>query len=192
MISLARLTSFVFFLLSLSFLACALPTSTTSDFKELATRDEGGEAVLKMITDLRATLNVDIKVLTECSTIAQVNAQVEVVVNRVAVVAKEVADLEAHKYVSAEIKAKIAAEVFACISLIAQACLNLYAKFGLVVLLAIFAKLDLCIHLFLVNIGACIDGIIDLIAKLVVGTCAEALVKVRFNLCANLLAVVAI
>ncbi|QRV84199.1 hypothetical protein RhiJN_12215 [Ceratobasidium sp. AG-Ba] len=189
---LARLTSFVFFLLSLNFLACALPTSAPSNFKELAARDEGGETVLKMITSLHTTLNADIKVLTECSTVAQVKAQVDVIVGHVIVVAKAVEDLGAHKYASAEIKAKIAAEAFACISLMVQACLNLSVKFGLVVLLAIFVKLDVCTHLLLVNLGSCIDGITEIVAKLVVGTCAEALVKLHFTLCTNVLVVVGI
>ena len=40
------------------------------------------------------------------------------------------------------------------------------AKFGIVVVLALFAKIDLCLQLLLVNLGVCIDGVVVLVAKM--------------------------
>jgi hypothetical protein len=52
------------------------------------------------------------------------------------------------------------------LQVILHACLRISVKFGLVVVLALFAKIDLCLKVLLLNLGICIEGIVVLIANL--------------------------
>ncbi|KAG9076875.1 hypothetical protein FRC06_009237 [Ceratobasidium sp. 370] len=185
-----RLTSFLLFVLSLSFLTCALPTPAAAGSKELAARHGSGQDVLTIIGDLKAKVDAEVVVMTACGTLAEVKAEVDVLFGLVEVAAKAVLAVGANIEVDAEIKAKIAAEVAAIISAIVQACLSVSVKFGLAVLLAVFVQIDVCLHLLLVNLGICIEGIVAVVAKLVVGVSIQAIVKLHLGLCASVLAIV--
>ncbi|KAG8735552.1 hypothetical protein FRC10_010409 [Ceratobasidium sp. 414] len=161
-----RLTSFLLFVLSLSFLTCALPTPVVAGSKELAVRNGGAQDVLSILVDLKAKVDAEVVVLTGCSTLAEVKAEVDVMVGLVEVAAKAVLAVGVNIEVDADVKAKIAAEVAAIISVMVQACLNISVKFGLALVLAIFAKIDVCLHLLLINLGICIEGIVAVVAKL--------------------------
>jgi hypothetical protein len=54
-----RLTSFLLFVLSLSFMTCALPTPPVAGSRDLAVRTEGGQALLAIFTDLYAKVQAD-------------------------------------------------------------------------------------------------------------------------------------
>ncbi|KAG9089253.1 hypothetical protein FS749_001493 [Ceratobasidium sp. UAMH 11750] len=185
-----RLTSFLLFVLSLSFLTCALPTLAPAGSQDLAVRTGSGQDVLDIVLDLKAKVKAEVAVLTGCGTVAEVKAEVDVIVDLVEVAAKVILGVGAHIEVDADIKAKIAVEVAAIISVIVQACLSVSVKIGLVLVIAIFAKIDVCLQLLLVNLGICIEGIVAVIAKLVVRISVEAIIKLHLNLCASLLTIV--
>jgi hypothetical protein len=46
-------------------------------------------------------------------------------------------------------------ETYTPLQLLVNACLAVSVKFGIVLLLGIFVKIDLCLHLLLVNLGGC-------------------------------------
>jgi hypothetical protein len=58
-----RLTSFLLFVLSLSFLTCALPTPAVPGSNELAARHGGADAVVALIVDLQAKVDVHVKAI---------------------------------------------------------------------------------------------------------------------------------
>jgi hypothetical protein len=58
-----RLTSLVLFVLSLSFLVCARPTSIVSDCTGLAVRDVSTDKLVSLMVDLRAKVEASCKVL---------------------------------------------------------------------------------------------------------------------------------
>ncbi|KAG8727352.1 hypothetical protein FRC10_006163, partial [Ceratobasidium sp. 414] len=137
-----RLASFLLFVLSLSFLTCALPTPAVAGSKELAVRNSCAQDVLSIVVDLKVKVDAEVAVLTGCGTLDEVRAEVDVIVGLVGVASKAILAVGANIEVDAEIKAKIAVEVAAIISAIVQACLSVSVKFGLAIVLAIFAKID--------------------------------------------------
>jgi hypothetical protein len=54
----------------------------------------------------------------------------------------------------------------ALFQLIVQLCLRLSVKFGLAVMIAISAKVDICLNLLIVNLSVCAQGIAPTIAKM--------------------------
>ncbi|KAG9107963.1 hypothetical protein FRC07_008558 [Ceratobasidium sp. 392] len=187
MLAFTRLTSFLLFVLSLSFLTCALPTPAAVDSNELVARTGGANAVLGLVVDLKVKVEVEVGVLAACATLADVKAQVDVIVGLVEAVAKAILTIGAKIEADVELKAKIAAEVAAIINLIVQACLKVSVKFGLALVIALFAKIDICLHLLLINLGVCIEGIVGLVAKLVVDVSLQAILKLHLSLCASVL-----
>ncbi|KAG9102604.1 hypothetical protein FRC07_010204, partial [Ceratobasidium sp. 392] len=83
--------------------------------------------------------------------------------------------------------AQIAAEVAAIINAIIQASLEVSAKFGLALVAAIWAKLDVSLHLLLTNLGISIGGIIVLVAKLITAATFKAIVDLNLALLAHIL-----
>ncbi|CAE6444049.1 unnamed protein product, partial [Rhizoctonia solani] len=58
------------------------------------------------------------------------------------------------------------------------------------VLLALLAKIDVCLQLLLVNLSVVVEGIVVLVAKLVVGLTAQVFANLHLNLCLSLLGLV--
>ncbi|KAG9096657.1 hypothetical protein FS749_008041 [Ceratobasidium sp. UAMH 11750] len=179
-----RLTSFLLFVLSLSFLACAVPTTAAVGSKDLAARcDNCGKDVLGIAKALKADVFVFAEAVAKVDTVAKVEALVNPLIVKVKGAAEKIRGLGVLADVDAVTKAQIVAEVVAIIYAILQVCLSLSAKLGLSVLVAIFAELDACLQLFLLELGICIAGIVELILKLLLGACAKIFVELDFGLC---------
>jgi hypothetical protein len=120
--------------------------------------------------------------LVECTTVGEVKAQVGVLVAHVEACAKAILALGVNIDVDAEVKADIAAKIAAIIAvrstrfsapvplthdpkIIVQACLSVSVKFGIVVVLAIFAPIDVCLRLLISNLDICVVGIVAVIVK---------------------------
>ncbi|KAG9093812.1 hypothetical protein FRC07_011410, partial [Ceratobasidium sp. 392] len=116
MLAFTRLTSFLLLVLSLSFLTCALPTAATVDTEELAARTVAGQVVLNEVVHLKTKIDVATEVLVACVTIAEVKAQVNVIVALIEVASKAILATGASIVVDAALKAQIAAEVAAIIN----------------------------------------------------------------------------
>jgi hypothetical protein len=112
-------------------------------------------------------------------------AKVEVLVADVTACAKAILAIGANIEIDAAVKADIAVKVAAIIAVslapsipsiffsltvlfqvIVKACLSVSVKFGIFVVLALLAKIDICLQLLLINLGICIDGIVVLVAKM--------------------------
>ncbi|KAG8694646.1 hypothetical protein FRC08_008345 [Ceratobasidium sp. 394] len=188
-----RLTSFLLFVLSLSFLACALPSTAAAGSKDLAARcDNCGQNVLGIVGALKTEVDVVVAALAKVDKVADVEALVNPLIVKVETAAKAILAIGALANVDAVTKAQIVAEVVALIYVILQVCLSLSVKLGLSVLVAIFVKLDACLHLLLANLDICIVGILEIILKLLAGVSADIFAKLGFSLCLEIFAFIGI
>ncbi|KAB5592755.1 transmembrane protein [Ceratobasidium theobromae] len=185
MLAFSRLTSILFFVLSLGLLTYALPTES----KALAARHTGQELV-DLVVGLRAHVEADVGVLAHITAVADLSASVDVLVGHVTTCAKAIAALGANIEVEAAVKANIAAEVAAIVIAIVQVCVSIVAKFGVLVVLTLLAKIDICLQLLLVNLGVCVGGLIQLVAAIVVKLGVSVFASVHLGLCINVLGLI--
>ncbi|CAE6481173.1 unnamed protein product [Rhizoctonia solani] len=161
----SRLASFFLFVFSLGLLVFALPTAPCGNnaFATLLSQDKV-TVLFCLVAHPDAkfntnTLFVDIQACTKV------------------IVALGPVKLDA------KVEPDIAAKIAAIILVIVKACVEVTVKLSLEVVLAIFAKRDLALKCLLVNIGICVEGIMIVIAKIVVSSRNDLLVKLNFKLC---------
>ncbi|KAG8694793.1 hypothetical protein FRC08_008253, partial [Ceratobasidium sp. 394] len=60
-------------------------------------------------------------------------------------------------------------------------------KFGILVVLTLFAKIDICLKLLLVNLNICIGGILTLIAEALASATVGVLGQIHLSACLSVL-----
>ncbi|CAE6394588.1 unnamed protein product [Rhizoctonia solani] len=186
MLAFTRLTSILLFVLSLGFLVSALPTTES---KALAARHASDDLV-GLIVDLKAKVDVDVKAIVAVEAVVDLAAKVEVLVADVTVCAKAVLAIGANIDIDASVKADLAVKVAAIITVIVNLCVSLVAKFGILVVVGLLAQIDFCLQLLIGNLGACVDGIITAIAKIVIDLGVSVFASVHLGLCINVLGLI--
>ncbi|KAJ1306359.1 hypothetical protein OPQ81_007365 [Rhizoctonia solani] len=189
MIAFSRLTSILLFVLSLGFLVSALPTAV--DNKALAARHASDDLV-GLIVDLQAKVDVDVKAIVAVDAAVDLAAKIDVLVADVTACAKAIVAIGAKIDIDASVKADLAVKVAAIISVIVKLCVDLVAKFGILVVVGLLAKIDVCLQLLIVNLGVCVEGIISLVANIVVKLGVSVLASVHLGLCINVLGLIGI
>ncbi|CAE6397236.1 unnamed protein product [Rhizoctonia solani] len=180
MLAFSRLTSFLLFVLSLSFLTCAAPTPKSN---ELAIRGEGaGEAgvLVAACVDLRIKVVAHAEVIAKFNDLAMVKAAVEVVVKDLKVYADLVLKVKGVK-VDADVQAEIAAHLLVIVNAIVKICASIIAKFGLSVCLDIIATLQVALKLVIDNLEICIVGFVNVFVKLITDVQLKAIANVRLD-----------
>ncbi|CCO36727.1 hypothetical protein BN14_10870 [Rhizoctonia solani AG-1 IB] len=190
MLAFNRLTTVLFFVLSLGFLVSALPTAA-SNANELAVRHES-EQLSTLVLGLQADVDVCINAIGGLKATADIFAQVDLVVEKINTCAAAILALGANLDIDASVQADIAASVGAIIEVIVKLCVDLNAKLGIIIVLGLFAKIDACLQLLLTNLGVCVSGIISLVAKVVLNVGVEAFASVHLGLCASVLGLVGV
>ncbi|KAB5592799.1 transmembrane protein [Ceratobasidium theobromae] len=185
MLAFSRLTSILFFVFSLGLLTYALPAES----KALATRQAANNLV-DLVTDLEARVKVDVGSIASVTVIADLAAEIDVLVADVTACAKAVAAIGANIDIDASVKADLAVKVAAIVTAIVQVCVSIVAKFGVLVVLTLLAKIDICLQLLLVNLGVCVEGIIKLVAGIVVKLGVSVFAQVHLGLCINVLGLI--
>ncbi|KDN33652.1 hypothetical protein RSAG8_13253, partial [Rhizoctonia solani AG-8 WAC10335] len=188
MLAFTRLTSILLFVLSLGFLVSALPTAV--DSKALAARHS--DDLVGLIVDLQAKVDVDVKAIVAVDAVVDLAAKVDVLVADVTACAKAVVAIGVNVDIDASVKADIAVKVAAIITVIVQLCVDLVAKFGILVVVGLLAKIDLCLQLLLVNLGVVVQGLIVLIVNIVVKLGVNVFVQAHLGLCINVLGLIGI
>ncbi|KAG8729769.1 hypothetical protein FRC11_008048 [Ceratobasidium sp. 423] len=186
MIAFSRLASFLFFMLSLSFLTCAAPTSGKT--QELAVRGGDCNTVLNALVDVEAKLKGHLDVCVNADVLADVNVNL---------IAKVVADINACvdvvakvgviANVDAKVKADIVARIAAIVTLCARILIKLSAKLSVSVMASICAQIDVCLKALLVALNVCISGVVGLSLKAIVDLTVVVFIKVKLALCADVL-----
>ncbi|CAE6384337.1 unnamed protein product [Rhizoctonia solani] len=200
----ARLFSFIAFLLSVGFLAQALPTtagnglavrdystpagynggspgsgspSTPSYSKESSPsyKEDKGPSSIDLVSVV-VKLEKDLGVVCkELEASVDINAATVAVDKIVIIIKAFVAIIVGVKVdLSVDIKTQIAVQIVACISLIVKALAAVCVRLGADVCVALIAKIDVCIQLLLITINVCVDGILAIIISL----CAKLDVQV--------------
>ncbi|CAE7197554.1 unnamed protein product [Rhizoctonia solani] len=195
-----RLFSVLTFLLSLGFIAHALPAAPHAG---LAIRDyspapsnggynkpTSGQGVLDVVLDLKVKVDGHLGVLAKASVLADVKVAVEALVIDVKACAAALVGVKVD--VDAEIKAKIAATIVVIISAIVKVCAAVSVKIGVQACLALWAQIDVALHLLILTLNVCITGFLQVLIKLCLNLDAEiiaALKLVRLDLCVRILVI---
>ncbi|CAE6535572.1 unnamed protein product [Rhizoctonia solani] len=189
MIAFTRLTTFLLFVLSLGFLACAAPTSDNT--QALAVRSGDCNALVDALVDLEVKLKAHLDVCVNADVLADVNVNlVAKVVADVDVCTKAVLAIGAIADVDAKIKLDIIAHIAVIVKLVAQILIKISAKLSVSVMAKICAQIDLCLKALLVALNVCIDGVVGLALKAIVDLTVVVFIKVKLVLCADILGLV--
>ncbi|KAG8719459.1 hypothetical protein FRC08_002773 [Ceratobasidium sp. 394] len=196
-----RLFSIVTFLLSLGFIAQALPTPAAHG-GALAAREYGAAAVyarsdaygngapantkngggdppvdvLAIVVGLKVKVDPIVAMLGAATCLDDAKVQVDALVAEIKVVIAVLPTVLIA--VSAEVKAKIAAIFVEIFIAIITACAAVSVRLGVAVCLSLWAQIDVCLHALLLALNVCCGGIIAIVAKL----CLE----LDASVCANL------
>ncbi|QRV81737.1 hypothetical protein RhiJN_09752 [Ceratobasidium sp. AG-Ba] len=197
MLSFARLASFLLLALSMSFVACATSTGKTSQLavRDYGYGDDGGsytpsENILKIVDDMMIDVEGCIGLMGKADVIAAVVTEVNVLVAHVEHAAACIAAI-AEAEVSADVKAELAGKVLLLIKTLIEAFISLSAKFGPTAMLALWAKIDVCIHLLMAKLDFVVHGVVALVAKLCIEANIQVTIEAYLHLCTELFALVA-
>ncbi|KAG8679490.1 hypothetical protein FRC08_016952, partial [Ceratobasidium sp. 394] len=133
----SRIAAFVFVLLSLSFLVSALPAAPRTLGSVCGVT--GTDAVSAIIAKLAAEVEVKINALLGCGTKAELSAAIDVLVGLFKGCAEDLLKVGAGISITVEAKASIVACICSIITLLAKVCAQVSVKFGILVVLTLFA-----------------------------------------------------
>ncbi|CCO33406.1 hypothetical protein BN14_07481 [Rhizoctonia solani AG-1 IB] len=196
-----RLTSVIFFVLSLSMLTWAAPAPLMQGQKNerlhvLSTRGHqdgsgGAKVVFGAVVDLKASVVAQADVIGSIKDNDLTRAQIEVngLIANVELCYTTIAELK-DLNIDVKLKASIAGHVLVIIKAIIKICASLTAKFGIQAFLELFAKLDASLKVLLRSFDVCMDGFLVVLAKLLVDTDLKALVEIKLVVCHDLFVLV--
>ncbi|CAE6481180.1 unnamed protein product [Rhizoctonia solani] len=176
--------------LSLGYFASAAPVSLGL-FAPVNLSCTGTDAISLVLAKLIVGLDAKISALTSCTSVAELTTAVDVLVALFKGCADDLLKIGAGVVVTAEAQASIVACVIGMITLLVRACIAVTLKFGLTVVLTLFAKLDVALQLLLVNLNICIGGILVLIAQALASVTVGLLAQVQLKLCLGVLGLAA-
>ncbi|KAB5588338.1 hypothetical protein CTheo_8224 [Ceratobasidium theobromae] len=182
MSSFIRIAGAAAVVLSLGFLVSALPAARAS-----IPAITGTDAVSVVCAKLAVDIEAKILALAGCGTIAELTVAVHALVAAIQICANDLLRVGAGVVVDVEAKASIVACLVATITLLAQVCVQVSVKFGLTVVAALFAEIDVVVRLLLVNLNICVGGIVALIAKALASVTVGLIAQIHLKLCLGVL-----
>ncbi|ELU37997.1 hypothetical protein AG1IA_07978 [Rhizoctonia solani AG-1 IA] len=179
MLSFSRLASFLLFVLSLSLLTCAAPTSMSNTLVAREGVRGKGDLVVAACIDLRAkayTKAESIGELLEGSILVEVESLCKDIIAFSDVLVKvKTADVDA------KVRAEIAAHLLVILKAIIKICAHLIAKLDLKVALELIAKVQVALKLVIDNLDICVSGFLEVFVKLNATSVAEADLRLMAN-----------
>ncbi|KAF8694427.1 hypothetical protein RHS03_08177, partial [Rhizoctonia solani] len=185
-----RLATIFFFVLSMIFLVSALPTDV-ANAKDLTVRNDASD-LSTLVVALQADVDVCVNTIAGLTASADISAQIEILVGKINTCAAAILALGTNINVDASVQADIAVKVGAIITAIVQLGLSLSAKLDILIVLGLFAKVDVCLQLLLTNLGVCVSGIVTLVAKGVANIGVGVFANVHLGLCAQVLGLISL
>ncbi|CAE6459125.1 unnamed protein product [Rhizoctonia solani] len=185
--SFLRLAGAAAVLLSLGLFARALPMNLLGDINvhALAATDGVSCALNKLIeADIIGKINGCVHL----DSLADVSVALNACIELIKACSDELLKIGATVTLDAKAKEDIVAFVAAIITLFVKVCLQLTLKFGVAAVARIFADIDLCIKLLLVNLNVCVDGIIALVLNALVSVTVGLMPQLNLAVCASLFA----
>ncbi|GAB1527824.1 hypothetical protein RhiTH_011012 [Rhizoctonia solani] len=215
MLAFTRLTSVIFFVLSLSWLVCALPRPTpvmhgqkpgTAHALSVRGHHEGAgniKVLLGAVVDLKAKVVARADVIKnfnssggfamtgniQIGALVQAQAEVDRLIADIELCSSTIAELKTLN-IDAQLKASIAGHVLVIIKAIIKICGSLSVKFGIQVFFEVFAKLDASLKVLLRGLDGCMDGFLVILAKLLVEADMRALAEAKLILCHDMLVLI--
>ncbi|KAG8710328.1 hypothetical protein FRC11_004640 [Ceratobasidium sp. 423] len=187
--SFTQLVGLAAVVLSLGYVASALPLNI---FAQVDLSCPGNDSVSLAIAKILVELQAQIKAMVGCNTVADLTVAVDAIVALLKGCSDELIKIGAGVSVTADAQASIVACIAGIITLIVRACIAVTLKFGLSVVLVLFAKIDVVLQLLLTNLNICIGGIVALIAKALASVTVGLLAQVQLKLCLGVLGLVGI
>ncbi|CAE6459131.1 unnamed protein product [Rhizoctonia solani] len=139
----------------------------------------------KLIVELE--LEVKIKALLACKTIAEAEAAAKVVIALLQICADDLLKIGAGVQIQEDAKMSLVVCVASIITLLVQVLVQVCLKFGIAATLHICAQIDTVVRLWLDNLDICIIGVVSLVVKavgtVILGLCAQ----VKLDLCLQIL-----
>lgn len=169
--------------LSLGYLATALPAVSTDSIPAITGTDACSQLVAKLVIDIKACIDV----ILGCNTVADVTVAIHALVAVITGCADELLKIGAGVQVVAEAKLNIAACIAAILTVVVKVCVQVSLKFGITVVAALLAEVDLCLKLLLVNLNICIGGIVELVVKALASVTVGLLAQINLKLCLGVL-----
>ncbi|CAE6527703.1 unnamed protein product [Rhizoctonia solani] len=176
--------------LSLGLFASALPLlSVNANIPTVIGTDAICAVFTKMVVDL--CIEAKIKALLACTTIAELEVAVKALVAVFKICADDLLKIGAGVVVEVDAKLSIIACVCSIITLLVQVLVQVCLKFGIAVTVSLCTQIDAVVHLCLINLNVCIDGIVALIVKTLASVIVTLCAQVKLDLCVALFAKVA-
>ncbi|KAB5587800.1 hypothetical protein CTheo_8756 [Ceratobasidium theobromae] len=148
--------------------------------------------ILAIVTGLKEQCDPAIALLAKADTVDVVTVQVAAIVGLVKTACSSLFGVTVN--VAADVKVKIAQCVVDLIVAIITACAAVTVKLGASVCLALWAQIDVCLHLLLLTLHACVDGLLKLIINLCLNLDVTILAKLNIldlQLCVKILGLAA-
>ncbi|KAB5590196.1 transmembrane protein [Ceratobasidium theobromae] len=201
--SFGRLLSVLTFLLSLGFVARALPSPArsdaltvrsynTPDYKSTSDKyttpyendDRSGSKttdpsqsnsidILGVMVGLKGQLTPKVALLAKANTVVDATVEVTAIVDIVKNACAPLANVTLN--VAADVQVRIAHIVVDILVAIISACATVSARLGVSVCLSLWAQIDVVLHLLILTLNACISGLLKLIIDLCANLDAEIL-----------------
>ncbi|KAF8602428.1 hypothetical protein BDV93DRAFT_545280 [Ceratobasidium sp. AG-I] len=179
-----RIAGAALLVLSLSYLVSALPAPAINVQIPAII---GTDAVSCVLAKFIAEIEVKIHALVGCGSIVQLTVAIQALILVFQGCCDELLKIGAGVAITVDAQANIVVCIAAMITLLAKVCAAVSIKFGILVVLGLFAQLDIVVKLLLINLNICIDGILVLIAKAIASVTVGVLAQVQLKLCLGVL-----
>ncbi|CAE6448218.1 unnamed protein product [Rhizoctonia solani] len=173
-------------ILSFGLFVQALPVLADVKIPVPSGTDVVSKALSNLVVD--GKLEAKLKALCAIKTLVELKACLAIIVALLKGCADELSKIGAGIIVDVEAQASIVACVYAIITLLVKVCLQISVKFSITAVAALFAEIDVCVRLLLVNLDICVVGILALIVKACVSITLPILDSLKFDACVALLA----
>ncbi|KAH7100977.1 hypothetical protein BKA62DRAFT_202226 [Auriculariales sp. MPI-PUGE-AT-0066] len=164
----SRLLAVVFTFLAFAMVAFAGPVAKTA-VTDLAVRTSDSDkldAILQILVDLQVKIKAILVIVAKLSITADISSYCNQIVVLVNAAVKAIVAVGVVVDLSATVKITAIAQVCAAIIIDISACIKVFIN--ILVNITAVINLDLAIHALVVQLGACISGILVIIAKLCV------------------------
>ncbi|KAJ1302485.1 hypothetical protein OPQ81_002803 [Rhizoctonia solani] len=212
-----RLLSVLTFLLSLGFIAQALPTTPRAaglavrDYSpaphtpsnggytkpgsgsEVTTSDGGKTLDLNalIVVDLKAKVDAHVAAIAKVNTAVDLDVKIKALVVDIKAVVAVLVNAKVNLDVDA--KLKLAVAIHAMIIAIVKVCATVVVKIGVAACVSILAQLDVAIHSLILVLNVAIDGFLTVLVKLFVDIDADVAAAIKvcgLNLVVKILAII--
>ncbi|QRW15551.1 hypothetical protein RhiXN_03552 [Rhizoctonia solani] len=185
MLAFSRLASFLLFVLSLSLLTCAAPTSMSNTLVAREGVRGKGDLVVAACIDLRAKAYTKAESIVKIDGALKLGVEVESLCKDINAFSDVLVKVKTAD-VDAKVRAEIAAHLLVILKAVIKICAHLIAKLDLKVALELIAKVQVALKLVIDNLDICVSGFLEVFVKLVAEADLRLMANVHLDVILNL------